>query len=76
MSLKPCSDCGRYISRDAHACPYCGRSILHLWEVLTGLLALILLVVVGGAIVYGARDPAGMRHLLDSVTLFFRQSVF
>jgi hypothetical protein len=49
---------------------------MHVWEVLTGLLALILLVLVAGAIIYSARDPAGMRQLLDSVTIFVRQSVF
>ncbi len=72
MSLKPCADCGRYISRDARACPYCGKSLLHVWEVITGLLAVVLMIVVGGMIIYGARDPDGLRQLLDAVTLMVR----
>ena len=25
LSMRPCSDCGKMVSRQAHACPFCGR---------------------------------------------------
>jgi hypothetical protein len=67
MSLKPCVDCGRYVTTDVRACPYCGRRVTNPVEMLWDLGVLIMALCAIGGVAYFATNSLELHKLVDSL---------